>query len=106
MQEEGGDVEEEGRRGLSPPSLNHTLKSFPHHVRVCVSHSKNQTMFLPLNTVREPRAVVGGGGVVAAHGIQEVVARCHPHASSSLGHGSTHAPLVGVRIEALHRPQT
>ena len=43
---------------------------------------------------------------MSTNSIQEVVVRRHPHSSSPLGHGSTHAPLVGVRIEALHRPQT
>lgn len=60
----------------------------------------------PLHAVRESRAVVGGGGVMSAHGIEEVIVGGHAHTSSPLGHGCTHAPLVGVRIEALHRPQT
>lgn len=60
---------------------------------------------LPLHTVREPGAVVGGGGVVPSHGIQEVVVRGHAHSPSPLGHGRAHAPFVGVRIKTLHRPQ-
>lgn len=63
-------------------------------------------VYRPFNTIGESRTVVGGGGIVSAYGIQEVVVRRHTHSSSPLGHGSTHAPLVGVRIEAFHRPQT
>lgn len=62
-------------------------------------------MYLPLNTIRESRTVVRRGGVVSTYSIQEVVVCCYTHSSSPLGHGSAHAPLVGVRIEALHWPQ-
>lgn len=56
----------------------------------------------PFNTIGESGAVVGSRGVVAPYSIQEVVVRRHTDSASPLGHGSTHAPLVGVRIEALH----
>lgn len=68
--------------------------------------SWGRSVYWPLNTIRESRTVVGGGGVVTAHSVQEVIVCRHTHSSSPLGHGSAHAPLVGVRIEALHRPQT
>lgn len=61
---------------------------------------------IPLNTIRESGAVVGGRGIMSSHSIQEVVVCRHANASSPLGHGGAHAPLVGVRIEALHGPQT
>lgn len=60
---------------------------------------------VPLHAVGEPGAVVGGGGVMSSHGVQEVVVCGHAHSPSPLGHGRTHAPLVGVRIKTLHRPQ-
>lgn len=71
---------------------------------VCFSPEEKR-FYRPLDTIGEPRTVVGGGGVVSAHGVQEVVVRRHTHSSSPLGHRSAHAPLVGVRVEALHRPQ-
>lgn len=73
---------------------------------LCCVCLQGRSVYWPLHAVGESRAVVGSGGVVPTHSIQEVVVRRHTHPSSPLSHGSTHAPLVGVRIEALHRPQT
>lgn len=94
------------KNGCSHPwldSINCNLKLLCNiSVFVCFLKRRNW----PLNTIRESRTVVGGRGVMSTYSIQEVVVHCHTHSPSPLGHGSTHAPLVGVRIEALHRPQT
>lgn len=62
-------------------------------------------IYWPLNKVGESRTVVGSGSIVSAYSIKEIVVRRYAHSSSPFGHGCTHAPLVGVRIEALHRSQ-
>lgn len=100
MWEEGGDQVQS--RFLSSPLNPCNL------LNLCVFVCVYAGLFcsdLPLNTIREPRTMVGGGGIVSSHGVQEVVVRRYAHSSSPLGHGCTHAPLVGVRIKALHRPQ-
>lgn len=100
MWEESGDQVQS--RFLSPPLNPCNLPNLC--VFVCV-YAGLFCSDLPLNTIREPRTVVGGGGVVSSHGVQEVVVCRYAHSSSPLGHGCTHAPLVGVRIKALHRPE-
>ncbi len=117
MQEQGGDEEEfssllflwESLESSSPPTTEfHQRQSKPAYATfLCLCFvSREEAFYWPLNTVGESRTVVGGGGVVSAYSIQEVVVCRHTHSSSPLGHGRTHAPLVGVRVEALHWPQT
>lgn len=81
-------------------------KTAQQHFFLFVSFLQRIRVYWPLDTVGESRTVVWGGGVVSAYSIQEVVVCRHTHSSTPLGHGSTHAPLVGVRIEAFHGPQT
>lgn len=78
------------------------LYKYFYSVPVFVCFPQRQSIHPPLNAVRKSRTVVGGGGVVSAYRVQEVVVCGHTNSSSSLGHGSTHAPLVGVWIETLH----
>lgn len=115
MKEQGGGYEDFnsllflwGSQQLRPHlwlnSLNWEAKL--HDSISCLSFLQRRSVYWPLDTVREPRTVVWGRGIVSAYSIQEVVVCRHTHSSTPFGHGSTHAPLVGVWIEALHGPQT
>lgn len=63
-------------------------------------------VFLPLHTVRETRAVVWSGCIMAADSVQEAVVGGHTHPSSPLRHWCAHTPFVRVGIETFHGAQT
>lgn len=115
MQEQGGD--QQGFSSLlfiwekptapSPPLRSANWQSKGSYATVlCLCISSKGEVYQPLNTIGESRTVVRGRGVMSTYSIKEVVVCRNTHSSSPLCHRNTHAPLVGVWIKALHRPQT